>query len=309
MFIFFMNKNYFKKLRILDGGMGQELHAKGLISKGTLWMTSAVLNEKYHNLIVDTHLNYINAGAEVITTTTFSSRLIRMEQNKVDHLFEFANKKACELALKAKDISNKEIFIAGSIPAQFDTYKEDTRENKIIYDSFSKQINCIIDFVDFIYLDVISSGREIAIATEIIEKFNKPILVGIHLSKNGNLPSGEKIEEVINKYKSSSWVGIISSCVSMEIAEASINDLKIHNLPFGYKVNLWGNEEPLPIRKINIAKFNENAVNLNTIMGKRVIEDDIYKKLGQKFIDNGATILGGCCETSPKHTKILSNLR
>jgi len=129
------------------------------------------------------------------------------------------------------------------------------------------------------------------------------------LSKNGNLPSGEKIEEVINKYKSSSWVGIISSCVSMEIAEASINDLKIHNLPFGYKVNLWGNEEPLPIRKINIAKFNENAVNLNTIMGKRVIDDDMYKKLGQKFIDNGATILGGCCETSPKHTKILSNLR
>ena len=308
MFIFFMNKNYFKKLRILDGGMGQELHAKGLISKGTLWMTSAVLNEKYHNLIVDTHLNYINAGAEVITTTTFSSRLIRMEQNKVDHLFEFANKKACELALKAKDISNKEIFIAGSIPAQFDTYKEDTRSNKIIYDSFSKQINCIIEFVDFIYLDVISSGREIAIATDIIEKFNKPILVGIHLSKNGNLPSGEKIEEVINKYKSSSWVGIISSCVSMEIAEASINDLKIHNLPFGYKVNLWGNEEPLPIRKINIAKFNENAVNLNTIMGKRVIDDDMYKKLGQKFIDNGATILGGCCETNPKHTKILSNL-
>ena len=304
-----MDRNFFKKIRILDGGMGQELHAKGLVSKGTLWMTSAILDEKYHQLIIDTHLDYIKAGAEIITTATFSSRLIRMKQNKVDHLFEFANKKACELALKAKEISNKEIFIAGSIPAQFDTYKEDTRSNKIIYDSFTKQISCIVEFVDFIYLDVISSGREIAIATEIIEKFNKPILVGIHLSKNGNLPSGEKIEEVINKYKSSSWVGIISSCVSMEIAEASINDLKIHNLPFGYKVNLWGNEEPLPIRKINIAKFNENAVNLNTIMGKRVIDDDMYKKLGQKFIDNGATILGGCCETSPKHTKILSNLR
>ena len=82
-----MNKNYFKELRILDGGMGQELHSKGLISKGTLWMTSAVLDEKYHNLIVDTHLDYISAGAEVITTATFSSRLIRMEQNKVCLLY------------------------------------------------------------------------------------------------------------------------------------------------------------------------------------------------------------------------------
>ena len=105
-----MNKNYFKELRILDGGMGQELHSKGLISKGTLWMTSAVLDEKYHNLIVDTHLDYISAGAEVITTATFSSRLIRMEQNKVDHLFEFANKKACELALKAKADFRKRDF-------------------------------------------------------------------------------------------------------------------------------------------------------------------------------------------------------
>ena len=304
-----MNKNYFEELRILDGGMGQELHAKGLISKGTLWMTSAVLDEKYHNLIVDTHLNYISAGAEVITTATFSSRLIRMEQNKVDHLFEFANKKACELALKAKQISEKEIFIAGSIPAQFDTYKEDTRENKIIYDSFSRQINCIIEYVDFIYLDVISSGREIAIATEIIEKFNKPILVGIHLSKNGRLPSGEKIEEVINKYKSSSWAGILSSCVSMEIAEASINELKNTKLPFGFKVNLWGKDEPSPIQELNKANYDQDAVNLNTVMGKREVDDIIFKNLGKSYINNGATILGGCCETNSKHIKLLSNLK
>lgn len=304
-----MDKNYFNKLRILDGGLGQELHARGLISKGTLWMTSAVLNEKYHKLIIDTHLDYINAGAEVITTSTFSSRSIRMSQNKVSHLFEFANKKSCELAIKAKEKSKSEVLIAGSIPAQFDTYKEDKRDDKIIHESFMSQIKCIIEFVDFIYLDVISSGREIAIATEIIEKFNKSILVGIHLSKNGRLPSGENIEQVINKYKSSSWIGIISSCVSIEIAEKSINELKISNLPFGYKVNLWGHDEPSPIGRINKANYYEDAVNLNTVMGKREVEDTVFKNLGKKFVENGATILGGCCETNPKHTKILSSLK
>ena len=304
-----MDKNYFNKLRILDGGLGQELHARGLISKGTLWMTSAVLNEKYHKLIIDTHLDYINAGAEVITSSTFSSRSTRMSQNKVSHLFEFANKKSCELAIKAKEKSKSEVLIAGSIPAQFDTYKEDKRDNKIIHESFMNQIKCIIEFVDFIYLDVISSGREIAIATEIIEKFNKSILVGIHLSKNGRLPSGENIEQVINKYKSSSWIGIISSCVSIEIAEKSINELKISNLPFGYKVNLWGHDEPSPIGRINKANYYEDAVNLNTVMGKREVEDSVFKNLGKKFVENGATILGGCCETNPKHTKILSSLK
>ena len=182
-----MDKNFFKKIRILDGGMGQELHSRGLVSKGTLWSTSAILDKKYHNLIVDIHSAYIEAGAEVIVTTNFSSRRIRMEQNKVNNLFEFANKKSCELALKAKEKSKKEILIAGSIPAQSDTYKADNRSDKIIYKNFYDQINCIKDFVDFFYLDVVSSGKEIDIASKIIEQTNKPILVGIHLLKNGKL--------------------------------------------------------------------------------------------------------------------------
>ena len=304
-----MNKNFFKKIRILDGGMGQELHARGLVSKGTLWSTSAVLDKKYHDLIVDIHSEYIEAGAEVIVTTNFSSRRIRMEQNKVNDLFEFANKKACELALKAKEKSKKEILIAGSIPAQSDTYKADNRSDKIIHKNFYDQINCIKDFVDFFYLDVVSSGKEIDIASKIIEETNKPILVGVHLLKNGKLPSGESINQMINKYKSSNWIGIIASCVSIEIAENSINDLKAHNLPFGYKVNLWGDDEPSPVRMINSAKFNEDAVNLNTVMGKREVSEEIFKSLGKKFIDNGATILGGCCETSPKHISALSELK
>ena len=232
-----------------------------------------------------------------------------MEQNKVNHLFEFANKKACELALKARERSNKEIFIGGSIPAQYDTYKEDIREKNIIYKGFNEQVSCIKDYVDFFYLDVISSGREIDIASDVINEYKKPILVGLHLNKKGKLPSGETITEVVKKYKHSSWVGIIASCVSMEIAENSILELKKQTIPFGYKVNLWGDDEPSPVREINIARYNENAVNLNTVMGKKIVTDEIFKNLGKKFIDNGATIIGGCCETNPKHISILSSLK
>ena len=304
-----MNKNFFKKLRILDGGMGQELHANGLVSKGTLWSTSAILDEKYHDLIINCHLAYISAGAEVIITNNFSSRRIRMEQNKVNHLFEFANKKACELAIKAKKKSNKEIIIGGSIPAQNDTYKEDIREDNIIYKAFDEQVICIKDYIDLFYLDVLSSGREIGIASDVIDEHKKPILVGIHLNKNGKLPSGETITEVVNKYKHSSWVGIIASCVSMEIAENSISELKKQNLPFGYKVNLWGDDEPSPQREINTAKYNEDAVNLNTVMGKKEVDNETFKNLGKKFVDNGATIIGGCCETNPNHISLLSMLK
>ena len=51
-----MNKDFFKKIRILDAGMGQELLARGLVSKGTLWSATSLLDEKYYQLVIDTHL-------------------------------------------------------------------------------------------------------------------------------------------------------------------------------------------------------------------------------------------------------------
>ena len=51
-----MDLNFFNKLRILDGGMGQQLLAKGLISKGTLWSATANLDKNFHDLVVNVHL-------------------------------------------------------------------------------------------------------------------------------------------------------------------------------------------------------------------------------------------------------------
>ena len=49
-----MDKNFFLKTRILDGGMGQELLTRGLKPRGTLWSAEALIKEEYHQLIIDT---------------------------------------------------------------------------------------------------------------------------------------------------------------------------------------------------------------------------------------------------------------
>ena len=51
-----MDLNFFKQTRILDGGMGQELLARGMKPNGTLWSANALLQEKYHELILNTHI-------------------------------------------------------------------------------------------------------------------------------------------------------------------------------------------------------------------------------------------------------------
>ena len=68
--------------------MGQELLARGLVTKGTLWSATSLIDEKFNSLVVDTHLSAIKAGAEVILTNTFTTRRVRMEQNQVGDLFQ-----------------------------------------------------------------------------------------------------------------------------------------------------------------------------------------------------------------------------
>ena len=138
---------------------------------------------------------------DVIVTTNFSARRVRMIQNKVEKQFNYANEKAGELALKAKQISKKNILIAGGLPAQNDTYVLDQRDKKIIEKGFYDQANLIKPFIDFFYLDVLCGTRECELALNVVEKMNLPVLVGLHVKKNGKLPSNESISEVVKKCK------------------------------------------------------------------------------------------------------------
>ena len=43
-----MKIDYFSKIKILDGGMGQTLLEKGLKAKGSFWSATALIDKKYH---------------------------------------------------------------------------------------------------------------------------------------------------------------------------------------------------------------------------------------------------------------------
>ena len=64
-----INLDFFKSVKIFDGGMGQELLSRGLKSKGSLWSASALLEEKFHQIVVDSHLDFINAGADRVVVS------------------------------------------------------------------------------------------------------------------------------------------------------------------------------------------------------------------------------------------------
>jgi len=302
-----MDLNFFKQTRILDGGMGQELLARGMKPIGTLWSASALLQEKYHKLVLDTHIDFIKAGAEVIVTTTFTTRKTRLRDNNVENKFEFLNKKAGEIAQQAKKIYPN-ILIAGGLPPQYTTYEADIREEKEIKDNFTSQAKLLNPYIDFFYLDVLSSVKEFKIAIESISEFNKPYLIGAHISEGTKLPSGEKISEIVTNIKHKKLLGIILSCISPENYELNLNEIKNLKIPFGFKLNAFIKTNPKPNYT---GAFNESKTgNPNEFLGVRKdLTPEKMLEFAQKFKDTGATILGGCCETRPSHIKKMSELK
>ncbi len=102
-----MDKKFFNKVRILDGGMGQEILNRGVKPHGTIWGATALLHKKYHKIVVNTHLDFIKAGAEVIVTNSFGSRRRRLIENNLEKKFNVLNITAGKLAVKAVKKSKK----------------------------------------------------------------------------------------------------------------------------------------------------------------------------------------------------------
>tara|TARA_B100001093_G_scaffold345491_1_gene330173 strand:- start:602 stop:1507 length:906 start_codon:yes stop_codon:yes gene_type:complete len=298
-----LDLNFFKKIRVLDGGMGQELLARGVEANGTLWSGNALLQKKYHKLVLNTHLDFIKSGAEVIVTTTFTTRRKRLRENNIENKFEYLNKIAGEIALKTKK-KFPNTLIAGGLPPQNFTYQADDRNEEEIKNSFQEQARILNPYIDFFYFDVLSSLKEIKCGIEAIKEFKKPYLIGIHISERTRLPNGDKISD-IKKIINNQLLGIMLSCVSPENFQQNLNELKSLRVPFGFKLNAYITTN---------TSYSENYIKSKTgnpaeVLGKRKdLTPENMARFAEIFKNAGATILGGCCETTPAHIKELSKL-
>ena len=103
---------------VLDGGTGTELQQRGAQMDPSAWCGPASLNNS--ELLTQVHLDYINAGADVITANTFaSSRLMLTPAGYADRVDEI-NRIAVEAALRARELAttkspSRKIAVAGSL--------------------------------------------------------------------------------------------------------------------------------------------------------------------------------------------------
>jgi len=155
---------------------------------------------------------------------------------------------------------------------------------------------------------VMGSGKECEIALKTIKSFNLPVLVGVHIRKNGKLPSGENLSDIVKKYKEENWLGIIAACVHPESYEIITKELRNLDIPYGFKLNAFKNiPDDYGVRSPSTWGKGGNPTK---ILGSRAdINENKFYEFVKKFKDAGATILGGCCEIRPSHISKISNLK
>ena len=95
-----------RKIVILDGANGSELEKRGAKMDRAGWCGPASIT--HPKILEDIHKDYIAAGAEIITTNTFSSARHVLEYSTFKDQTVAVNEKAMECAISArKELSNK----------------------------------------------------------------------------------------------------------------------------------------------------------------------------------------------------------
>ena len=178
------------ELVILDGGVGTELQKRG-IEMDESWCGTASRNTE---ILKQVHLDYIKAGAQVITTNTYASSRLLLDAAGCGKDFEEINLKAISAAKAARDEVSDDILIAGSLSHRYPIAHGDMQSNatiqfeqSVLQEATDEMANFLSENgCDLILLEMMYHPDRIQTVFESAKKTNKPIWAGFSTRRTEN---------------------------------------------------------------------------------------------------------------------------
>lgn len=277
---------------LLDGGMGQELEHRSAHPGSTLWSAQALLDEP--DLVRAVHLDFIRAGARVITTNSYTTTRTRLEPAGLGDRFRELNRLAGELAAEARDESGEPVLIAGSLPPLRGSYRVDLipRLEEAV-PLYREQAEVLAPFVDLFLCETMASAAEARAAARGALPSGKPVWVAWTLMDDGppRLRSGETIGEAAEALQDLEVDAFLANCCSPEAVSRAMPELVALGRPAGGYANGFAG---IP-DKWTIAEGVD-------ALGRRAdLDPDGYLAHVRAWLAAGARIVGGCCEIGPAH--------
>ncbi|CAL5421568.1 unnamed protein product [Camellia sinensis] len=308
---------------VVDGGFATQLEKHGAAINDSLW--SAVCLIKDPDLIKLVHMEYLEAGADILVTSSyqatipgFLSRGLSIEES------ELLLKKSVKLAVDARDkfwdaknrISGhgyNRALVAASI-GSYGAYLADGSEYSGRYgphvdldklkDFHRRRLQVLVEAgPDLLAFETIPNKLEAQACVELLEEENIQIPSWICFSSvdGENAPSGESFKEcldIVNKSDIVSAVGI--NCAPPHFIQGLVQKFKQLTekviVVYPNSGEVWDGTAK---RWLLCAGGSESNGVGCAVKPSKCFDDEKFKLFAMRWRDSGAKLIGGCCRTTP----------
>lgn len=283
-----------RKRILLSGAFGTELQRRGIKTTLPLWSAEALM--KHPEEVKQIHREYIDAGADIITTNTFRTNRRTFDHAKIENRAREYTMRACELAREAREESGqKNILIGGSIAPVEDCYTPGlvpTKMSTLIEEHTDMVQNLKDGGADVLWIETMNSVRETVAVLEAAKKVGMETVVSFLCQADGNLFDGDPIEDVIATVLPYAPLALLTNCSDAKSIGLSLQRmLSCTALPCGVYAN--GDGEPHPDQGWI---FHDEHF------------PEMYATYAREWLDAGALIVGGCCGTTPQYIRGLRGI-
>ena len=288
-------------MKILDGGFGRELARRGAPFRQPEW--SALALTEAPEIVKEVHLDFIHAGAEVITTNNYAVVPFHIGEERFENEVKQLVQIAIDQAKQAVIESDKNVLIAGCLPPLFGSYRADLFQKDKAEKLAQPIIETLSPHVDFWLAETQSCIAEVEAVHALIPKDNREFWVSFTLQdeiKNQHplLRSGETIEQVIELLSRIKADAVLFNCCQPEVILQAIKAIKTA-LPESIQVGAYANAFP--------PQNSEATANDGLDEIRADLNPDLYLNFAKQWEQAGATLIGGCCGIGPEHISALSN--
>ncbi|MBX7174342.1 MAG: bifunctional homocysteine S-methyltransferase/methylenetetrahydrofolate reductase [Pyrinomonadaceae bacterium] len=271
---------------VFDGAMGTRLYEKGIYINRSY----DELNLINKDLVREVHEEYIKAGADIIQTNTFSANYNKLQKFGLNSQTREINISAAKIAREA---AGENIFVAGTIgplglriepygPTSFDEARG----------MFKEQAEALLEGgIDLFVLETFSDLSEIQQAIKAVKELcDLPIIAQIAIQMDGNTVFGAT-PEIFTKRLDEWGADVIGLNCSVGPA-LFLNALE--------KMREFTNKK---------LSAQPNAGLPRDVQGRQMYmcSPEYMAEFSRRFIQVGASFIGGCCGTTPQHIKLLAD--
>lgn len=273
--------------------MGTELDRRGMDVALPLWSAGAL--ETAPDLVQAIHRDYLAAGARILTANTFRTTTPAYQRAGLDEAAarESARRATQRAISLAKEAAGDQALVAGSLAPVGDCYTPaDYPGPEVARATYRDLARWMAKAgADLLLLETHITLDEACIALKAAAHTGLPTLVSYLVDDRLNLWGGASLVAAAEAARQGGAQGILINCVTLAVAHKAVKALaEITTLPFGVYANA-GRTQPSREGIIHQAHSDEDFV-----------------AAAREWIATGATMIGGCCGTTPDTIRALNRL-